>query len=384
MKYIFSAMFASSLLLTSATADAKSLVQRYLDGDPEVTLSSKLEYDGRPVRIRYSTLAPGAGMSGDFFGRLFERVKADTDGKIIVEPYYSSSLADTQAGGFESVRSGLTDIGTCYMQFNPAGFDLQFGIQLPGIVSQADAGLLVYEELYAEFFKENYERREVYLAHLGLGAPNKIYSKEPITSLEDMAGKRAWANGKVATRTLEALGMEATNVTMSDFYPAFQTGVFEVAPFHDLGAVVFRVPDIADYRTDVNLWGNPNENCINIQFWEGLDPAVQTYLYHWFQVWGMAYTQALMVEGGDFVRENVLAKQGIEFLDLAEGEQAKVDAALEKFINDWIAEREADGEPGEELIKRMRERYAHYSEFTADERFQKVLDEPVPGLISGF
>ncbi|MEC7760619.1 MAG: TRAP transporter substrate-binding protein DctP [Pseudomonadota bacterium] len=385
MKTMHTALCAGTLVLTATvTAQAESLVQRYLNGDPEVTMSTQLDYDGPTVRIRYSTLAPGAGVSGEFFGALFGRLEADTGGKIVIDPYYSSSLADTQAGGFESVRSGLTDIGTCYMQFNPSGFDLQFGIQLPGVIPQADAGLFVYNEAYAEYFKENYELREVYLAHLGLGAPNKIYSKEPLASLADFQGQRAWANGDVASRTLEALGMEPTNVNMSDFYPAFQTGVFDVAPFHDLGAVVFRLPDIADYRTDVNLWGNPNENCMNMDFWDGLDPAVQTYLYHWFQVWGMAYTQALMVEGGDRVRENVLAEQGINFIELSDEDQAEVDAVLTGLVDEWAAERDADGEPGSELIAMMRERYEIYNALSPDERFQKVLDAPVPGLINGF
>jgi TRAP-type transport system periplasmic protein len=380
VKLVYSVFLGASIALVSGVAHAKSAAERYLDG--ELPLSTEFTYDGPPITIRYSTFLGSAGAAPDNYRAMWERLAQDTNGKILFEPYWSSSLTDTQTGAFEAINSGLADMGTCYTQMNPGGFDLHFGIQLPTLFSDSSVGTLVFNEVYARYLRDEYERRGVYLARTGLTPPQQLYSKEPIRTLADMAGKRAWASGTVAVQSVGALGLEPTTLRISEMYSGFQTGVLDAVPMHDAGVHTFRINEIARYRTEVGLWTNPNEHCVNKETWDALPENVQDYLYHWLQIWTQVESQLYYDAEAERARSS-LPDDGIEFIELSEADKAEVQERYAAVIAKWIADQEAAGRPGDELVATMRELAERYSSMTADERLLMLIEAPIPGMMTG-
>lgn len=379
-RHLAAAFMAASLALP-ALADDRPLAQKYLDGD--APLSTPFEYDGPTITFRYSTFLGSAGATPDLYRAAWARLAEDTGGRIVIQPFWSNSLADGQTGAFEAVASGLADMGTCYTQLNPGGFDLHFGIQLPTLFRDSSIGTLVFNDIYASHLRETYERRGVYLARLGLTPPQQLYSKTPIRSLDDMRGKRAWSSGTVAGMSVAALGLEPTALRISEMYPGFQSGVLDVVPMHDAGAPLFRINEIASYRTPVDLWTNPNEHCVNRRVWDNLPDPVKTYLYHWMQVWTQVESQLYYDAAAAQAREQMLA-EGITFIDLDEATRAEIAERYAGVIETWIAEQEAAGRPAAEMVETMMELRDRYAAMSPDERMQMVLDSPQPGLMPGF
>jgi TRAP-type C4-dicarboxylate transport system substrate-binding protein len=377
-----SATAAAALLLAAVmpAAAQKSLAQKYLDG--EAKLSTPFNYDGPPITLRYSTFLGKAGATPELYEKLWARLKADTNGKISVQPFWSNSLADAQTGGFESVASGIADMGTCYTQLNPGGFDLHFGVQLPKMFTDSSTGSLVFNEVYAKYLRDVFEKRNVYLARVGLTPPQQLLSKEPIRTFDEMKGKRAWSVGKVANAAVASLGLAPTSLKISELYPGFQSGVIDVAPMHDAGAPLFRLTEIAKFRTRVDLWTNPNEHCINPKRWDGLPEPVKAYLYHWFQVWTQVESQLYYDLEAGRAREG-MQKQGIQFIEFSDADRAKVDAAYAGVVEAWVKEQEDAGRKGRAMVEEMRALRAKYGAMTLDQRMQAVLDKPMPGLMPG-
>ncbi|MFN0305973.1 MAG: TRAP transporter substrate-binding protein [Burkholderiales bacterium] len=371
---------AAFLLMASVAAQEKSLAQKYLDG--EAKLATPFNHDGGPVTIRYSTFLGKAGTAPALLEKLIDRLKQDTAGKIILQPYWSNSLTDAQTGAFEAVASGLTDMSTCYTQLNPGGFDLHFGVQLPTLFTESSVGTLVFSEVYVRYLKETYEKRGVLLGRLGLTPPQQLLSKEPLRTFEDFKGKRAWSVGKVANSAVASLGLAPTSLKISELYPGFQSGVIAVAPMHDAGAPLFRLTDIAKFRTVVNLWTNPNEHCINRAFWSKLPDGVKRYLYHWFQVWtqveSQLYFDAEALRARAFMQSN-----GIESIELSEADKGKVNAAYRKVIDDWVNEQETAKRPGRKMFEDMRTLKTKYEAMSREDRMKAVLTAPVKGIITG-
>ncbi len=382
MSMLRSATAAAALLLAAAmpAAAQKTLAQKYLDG--EAKLSTPFNYDGPPITLRYSTFLGKAGATPELYEKLWARLKADTNGKITVQPFWSNSLADAQTGGFESVASGIADMGTCYTQLNPGGFDLHFGVQLPKMFSDSSTGSLVFNEVYAKYLRDVFEKRNVYLARVGLTPPQQLLSKEAVRTFDDMKGKRAWSVGKVANAAVASLGLAPTSLKISELYPGFQSGVIDVAPMHDAGAPLFRLTEIAKFRTRVDLWTNPNEHCINPKRWDGLPEPVKAYLYHWFQVWTQVESQLYYDLEAGRAREG-MQKQGIQFIELSDADRAKVDAAYAGVVEAWVKEQEDAGRKGRAMVEEMRALRAKYGAMSLDQRMQAVLDKPMPGLMPG-
>ncbi len=381
LKFTTAVIGAAALLASAAPVWAqKSVAQKYIDG--EAKISTPFKYDGPPVNLRYSTFLGKAGATPELYEKIWARLKEDTGGKVTVQAFWSNSLADAQTGGFESVASGIADMGTCYTQLNAGGFDLHFGVQLPKVFTDSSTGSLVFNEVYAKYLRDTFEKRNVYLARVGLTPPQQLLSKEPIRTFDDMKGKRAWSVGKVANAAVAALGLAPTSLKISELYPGFQSGVLDVAPMHDAGAPLFRLTDIAKFRTKVDLWTNPNEHCINPKRWDAMPEPLKDYLYHWFQVWTQVESQLYYDLEASKARDG-MQKQGIVFLEFNDADKAKVDAAYAGAIDAWIKEQEDAGRPGRAMVADMRTLRDKYAAMTPDQRMQAVLDKPVPGLMKG-
>ncbi|MEO7403964.1 MAG: TRAP transporter substrate-binding protein DctP [Burkholderiales bacterium] len=380
-KQIAFAVAVVGLLVGNVSAQEKTLAQKYLDG--EAKIKTPFTYTGAPVTIRYSTFLGKAGATPALYEKLWDRLKQDSGGKVIIQPFWSNSLTDAQTGAFEAVSSGLTDMSTCYTQINPGGFDLHFGVQLPQLFTESSVGSLVFNEIYAKYLKTTYERRGVLLARVGLTPPQQLLSKEPLKTFDDFKGKRAWSTGKVANLAVASLGLVPTSLKISELYTGFQSGVIAVAPMHDAGAPLFRLTDIAKSRTVVNLWTNPNEHCINRAFWGKLPNDLQAYLYHWFQVWTQIESQ-LYYDAEALRARAFMQSLGIQFIELSAADQAKVSAGYKKVVDDWINEQEAAKRPGKAMYNDMRALKSKYEAISREDRMRMVLDMPVKGLITGF
>lgn len=372
---------AALVIPLAVSADDFPLAEKYLRG--EVTLSTPFEYKGDPIKLRYSSLLGSEGATPNLYRRVWERLNKDTNGLITIEPYWSNSLSDAQTGAFESISAGLAEMGTCYTQLNPGGFDLHFGIQLPSLFTSSSTGTMVFNEIYAKYLRETYERRGVYLARIGLTPPQQLYSKSPIKTFEDMAGLRAWSVGTVANKAVAALGLVPVSLRISEMYAGFQTGVLDVVPMHDAGSVLFRINEIATHRTVVNLWTNPNEHCVNPATWDRLPKEVKDYLYHWFQVWTQVESQLYYDAEAERARKQLL-DEGKTFIELPEQDQRRVQEAYAGVIAEWIKEREAAGQPGQAMFDDMVRLRDKYDQLSRDERMRMVLEAPVPGMMPGY
>ena len=69
---------------------------------------------------------------------------------------------------------------------------------------------------------------------------------------------------------------------------------------------------------------------------------------------------------------------GIDFND---ADKAKVNQAYAKVAETWVNEQEAAGRPGKAMVADIRALRARYEAMTPDQRMQKVLQAPVPGLM---
>lgn len=372
------ACLSSAVCLQVAAQTAKPLAQQYLDG--QAKLSTPFNYNGPTITLRYSTFLGKAGATPELYEKLWSRLRQDTNGKLVIQPFWSNALADAQTGGFESVASGIADMGTCYTQLNPGGFDLHFGIQLPGLLGDSSVGSMVFSEIYAKYLREVYEKRNVYLARVGLTPAQQLLSKEPIKTFDDMKGKRAWSVGKVANLAVASLGLTPVSLKISELYPGFQSGVIDVAPMHDAGAPLFRLTDIAKFRTPVNLWTNPNEHCVNKKRWDELPQPVQTYLYHWFQVWTQVESQLYFDEEAKRARE-FMTQKGIVTVELSDADKRKVTEAYARMTDEWIKEQESAGRSAKAMISEIKSLKQTYDAMSPDQRMQKILQAPVAGLM---
>ena len=236
---------------------------------------------GAQTKLVFSTYLPEAYSTTFCDGKFMDAVAKRTDGKVVFERYYASSLlnaVDTMPG----VGRGAADLGTSFPGgYNRAQYPLS-NIVMPFITDNPIAATNAFIELYQENkdFQAEFEKQGVHLLYGMVTDNHTIWSREPIRSAADLKGKRIralLAPGDVIAKA----GGTPVAMQWPDGVEAMNRGAidgFANAPF-DLG-VKAGLQKVANYVTDVGGMGTyaVSATAINLRKWKALPPEVRTIM----------------------------------------------------------------------------------------------------------
>ena len=374
------AVFIGFLAFNGAMAAEKPLIEKWLDGEIKANYP-KVTYDGAPITLKYSDfLAPNHVMA-QLRNRTFDRLEQDTNGKLMVRRFWGNTLSNAQRGAFEAISAGVADFGACYVTFNPGGFTLHLGLQVPFIFQDVKESSYASIEAYPKYLKEEYESKGVYLGCLHTTPPQQLLTRDkPIQTLGDLKGKKIFTSAGLGSEFGKALGAVPTIIQVSELYTAYQRGVVDVVPFHDAGAVAFRFAELSKYRTVANSWTNATEFAVNKAAFDKLPADLKQVFYHWYQLSSQAQIELyydLEAQKGRVTME----KMGIKSIPLPPQEVSKWRAAVKPVVDEWISSNEAKGLPAKAFVADLEAMALKYRDKNFEEITRALLEKPIPGII---
>jgi len=177
---------------------------------------------------------------------------------------------------------------------------------------------------------------------------NLVGTGAPRTTLADFEGMKVRATGGIG-KAFAAVGGVPTSVTATEAYQAMQGGLVDTVAFAQHAHLSFGTINQADWWTS-NL--NPGTvNCpvvVNIDAYnalsdserEALDSSVPEALDYYLENYGELLTRW----------DSVLAEKGVEKIEISDEVLAEFRAkAADPIRDEWIADMEAQGLPGQEL-----------------------------------
>ena len=196
------------------------------------------------------------------------------------------------------------------------------------------------------------EEMEQWNARLLMTSPmpqyNLVGTGDPSTSLEDFDGMRVRATGGIGN-AFKSVGAVPTSVTATEAYQAMESGVVDTVAFAQHAHLSFGTINQADWWT-ANL--NPGTvNCpvvVNIDAYDSLsdahrdalDSSIEESIAHYLA------NYAELLQRWD----SVLEEKGVQKIVL---DETVIDAfrstAADPIREQWIADMEAQGLPGQEL-----------------------------------
>ncbi len=281
--------------------------------------------------------------------KLAELVSEKTDGGFTMNVSY---------GGLSKNRENLDgiSIGAFEMAQFCAGYHRDKNrvitvLELPFLgVENLEQEVAVSSAVYAH--PAATEEMEQWNAKLLMTSPmpqyNLVGTGEPRDSLADFEGMRVRATGGLG-KAFESVGGVPTSVTATEAYQAMESGVVDTVAFAQHAHLSFGTINQADWWT-ANL--NPGTvNCpvvVNIDAYdalsdaerEALDSSVSEALDHYLA------NYASLLERWD----SVLEEKGVQKVEIDDAVIAEFRAKAADPIRDqWIADMEAQGLPGQEL-----------------------------------
>lgn len=192
-------------------------------------------------------------------------------GKVTITTYANNTLLKG-ADIYKGLLDGTCDIGVVQPDYTPGRFPLCRIFSYPGIVyNSAEVATRVFHE-WATTSGAAEMQDVVVLMGVGSG-PYCIFTKEPITSINDLAGKQIRAGG-VNADLISAYGATPVTMDISEVYEAMRSGLID-GLYTNYGACAYQnLEEVGTYALVTPLSSNPSFFAMNKDVFNSM-PASQ-------------------------------------------------------------------------------------------------------------
>lgn len=246
---------------------------------------------------------------------------------------------------------GVADLGLVLTVFEAPKFPLHnvsyftpFGTEDIALVDRTVADLQRRIPAMNDVWTRN---NLVYLG--GLALENyQIFTKFPLTRLEDLQGKKISAPGPAAN-WIKGTGAIAVSGNLNTYYEDLKSGVSDGVIVFGGAAASAKLFEVAPHLTRVNFGAMfAGGIAVNRNRFEKLPPEVQTAMREAAQVFSASYAKAQNEATEAALKRMVDA--GLKVADFPEAERKRWADALPPVAKTWADELEGKGQPARQVL----------------------------------
>lgn len=251
----------------------------------------------------------------------------------------------------KGLADGVADVGIVSTIFEAARFPLQnvsyyapFGTERIDLVAQTIAELQKTVPAMADAWGKN---NLAFLGGMSLDSYH-IWTKFPLTRLEDLQGRKISAPGPSAN-WIKGTGAVAVAGTLNSYYEDIKSGVSDGAITFVTGAWGAKLHEVAPYVTRVNFGAQfAGGVAMNKQRLEKLPPEVQKALRAAGEAWAAQYTKVQTAAAGKLMQD--LVGVGAKVSELSPAERKRWADALPPVGKVWGADAQSKGLPADAVL----------------------------------
>ena len=254
----------------------------------------------------------------------------------------------------EAVEAGLAELGTCQSLFDPAKLAEQNVTYYTPFVS---ADVRTVSELMGRLQQEDPRLQQAYADNgvVYVGAPIAIddyllMTDFPVNGLEDLDGRKIGAPG-AALNWLSGTGAVGVSGNLTTYYNELKTGVFDGVIVFASAALPGKLFEVAPHITRAGLGAQyAGAVCANADWWDGLDPVVQTALEGCRRNHPPVVPRKIS-KGFVALSFQKMGEAGATITDAPEEMRQAWAAAMDNAARTWADALDAEGRPGSEVLK---------------------------------
>ncbi len=274
-----------------------------------------------------------------------EQIEARSNGALTVRIFYAGALA-TAGENLDLVRSGGVEL----VNMSPSYFGADLPLysapnSIPMAMSEVDQATELMARLAAEVPALDQEAarngvKALFFHHLN---PYRLVCREPVSGLEDLAGKKIRTWGSDMPRMVEAAGAVPVSLGLAELYEGLSRGVVDCIPFSVDLMVNFKIYEVAQHVHDVTLWLGPTSGIwMNRDAWDALAPDEQALLER-VSAEAALRDRDLTKQAAEAAIET-LTEQGVRFHPFPDADKLAWRAANPDFFGDFIASQAQVGQ----------------------------------------
>ncbi|RLJ59944.1 TRAP-type C4-dicarboxylate transport system substrate-binding protein [Litoreibacter meonggei] len=208
-----------------------------------------------------------------------ETLPAASGGKIEVELTTHNQMNLGLGDIYPLLGQGVYDVAMTVGDYAVSDAPELEGLDVPMIATDAATARKAVEAarpMVDEIFAERFNSKVLAIAPY---PPQVVFCNAEIASLDDLAGKKVRASGRMTAKFLEALGAEGVNVSFSEVPGALQKGVVDCAVTGAGSGYSAGWWEVSTHLLPIPLGGwDPVVTAMNMDKWNGLDADTQALI----------------------------------------------------------------------------------------------------------
>lgn len=285
-----------------------------------------------------------------------ERLAAASDGRLDIQHFDAMSLGGRPPELLDQARDGVVDLSMTLVGYTPGRYPRSEVFELPFMMTDPIATSLAFWEMVETDFQNN-ELSDVKVLGAWVHGPGVIHTDQPMTRLEDMAGKTLRGPTRVINDLLSELGATPVGMPLPAIPEALSKGVVDgtVIPWEVTPSI--RLTELVDNHAEFDgpeaLYTAAIVLVMNKARYEALPDDLRAILDAESGAKLSAFAAEVMFEY-DKPGRDIAVEAGNTIVQLDEAEVARWKAAAEPVVARWVADMESKGIDGQALIDRAK------------------------------
>jgi TRAP-type C4-dicarboxylate transport system substrate-binding protein len=247
-------------------------------------------------------------------------------------------------GTFDAVRDGLVDVSFVTASYTPARHILPLMAELPGAGETALINSVAYSRIYWKYFAKVDEYKGVKLLGVFTHGPGQMFTKRPVSGINDIQGLKIRTGGGIAEAVAKALGCSPFVKPAPESYELLKGGVADGVFFPLESIISFKLETVLEQATlfPGGMYSSAFGFFMNEDKWNKLPKPDQEIIArlsgeHIARLAGASWDEA------DKKGMEALQKSGVKIVNADPAFVAEVQKRSAPIVDDWIKKASAKG-----------------------------------------
>jgi TRAP-type C4-dicarboxylate transport system substrate-binding protein len=298
------------------------------------------------ITLKYSSITTKGSSTERYYVMSFKNwIERETKGKLQLK-YFDPGVLAQATEVFDAVSAGMLDVAMgigSYSAKIPEGA-LETGLPFLRL-SLNELFDLYTQHGIVDLLRETYAKFNIYYVTSVPSMEYKLFTKAPVTSLDDLKGKKIRATGFLA-KALDAVGATSVSLAGSEIYMAAQRGVVDGIAYPLWSLESYKYKEVTNYILLDNLGPTICNFIVNMNTWQKLPEQYKEVIHQ-------AAVHATLLGIVGITAEDEIAKLKAEQYGL------KTTTLTDAARNKWIEEarklwKEYAVSKGEHVVKELK------------------------------
>ncbi len=291
-----------------------------------------------------------------------DKIEAESNGRIEIQRFPAMQLGGKPPQLIDQAIDGIADIVWTVSGYTPGRFPRAEVFELPFTMTNAEAVSRAYWELAEETMMDE-DFKQFKVLGLWVHGPGLIHSKEPITTVGDLAGVKLRAPTRVTNELFSTLGATPVGMPVPAVPEALSKGVIDatIIPWEVTGAL--KVNELVGNHTtfgDETLYTTTFIFAMNKERWDALPDDLKAIIDDNSGLEFSAFAGRQM-QADDAPSHKQAMERGNNIITLDEAQVSEWKDAAAGVADAWAAELDEKGLDGSGLRARAAELIAKHS-----------------------